>query len=235
MSAPHPVPSQSHTILKALVLDLDGTLLDTAPGLTDALNRTLADIGRKPLTLDDVKPMIGDGVSTLIERAVAATGPALPPATIAEAVARYRALMSDIPLPPVFAGARAALGQFNEWGIKLAVCTNKPEAAARDVLDRTRLIHFLDVVIGADMAPLKPDPAMVNQALGALGVAANEAALIGDSEVDVATAQAAKLAVVLMTHGYVRGTLTGAGADAIADGFAGLADALRQIGFRIGA
>jgi phosphoglycolate phosphatase len=234
LSAQHPVPTHANLALKALVIDLDGTLLDTAPGLTDALNKALAEVGRSPLTLADVKPMIGDGVDTLIERAMAATGGALSPSALAATVARYRALMRDMPMPPAFAGARAALGRFNEWGVKLAVCTNKPEAAARDVLDKTQLIHFLDVVVGADAAPLKPDPAMVHQALDALGVNASVAALIGDSEVDVATAQAAHLPVVLLAHGYVRGTLADAGADAVADGFDVLPDALRQIGFRIG-
>ena len=233
LSAQPTVPTPAILTLKALVIDLDGTLLDTAPGLTDALNKALAEVGRSPLTLAAVKPMIGDGVDTLIERAMTATGGALSPIVFTETVERYRALMRDIPTPPAFAGARAALGQFNEWGIKLAVCTNKPEAAARDVLDRTQLIHFLDIVVGADAAPLKPDPAMVNQALDALGVDACATALIGDSEVDVATAHAAHLPVVLMAHGYVRGTLDNAGADAVADNFAALPDALRRIGFQI--
>ena len=234
MTAQHPVPTHANLTLKALVIDLDGTLLDTAPGLTDALNKALAEVGRSPLTLAAVKPMIGDGVDTLIERAMAATGGALSATAFTETVERYRALMRDIPRPRAFAGARAALGQFNEWGIKLAVCTNKPEAAARDVLDQTQLIHFLDVVIGADAAPLKPDPTMVNQALDALGVDSDGTVLIGDSEVDVATAHAAHLPVVLMSHGYVRGTLANAGADAVADDFAALPDALRRIGFQIG-
>ena len=234
LSAQPTVPTPAILTLKALVIDLDGTLLDTAPGLTDALNKALAEVGRSPLTLGAVKPMIGDGVNTLIERAMTATGGALSPIVFTETVARYRALMRDMPMPPTFAGARAALGQFNEWGIKLAVCTNKPEAAARDVLDRTQLIHFLDVVVGADAAPLKPDPAMINQALDALGVDVGATVLIGDSEVDVATAHAAHLPVVLMAHGYVRGTLADSGADAVADDFAALPDALRRIGFQIG-
>lgn len=220
--------------LRALVLDLDGTLLDTAPDLTDALNQALADAGRLPLTLAAVKPMIGDGVEALIMRAAEATGGPLSTAAFGQVVERYRDLMHQAPTPPVFAGAHAALGAFNEQGIKLAVCTNKPMASACDVLDRTRLIPFLDMVVGADGAPLKPDPAMVNQALSTLGVAANEAAMIGDSEVDVATAQAARLSVVLLGHGYVRGPIAEAGADAVASDFASLPATLTQIGFRIG-
>jgi phosphoglycolate phosphatase len=220
--------------LKALVLDLDGTLLDTAPGLTGALNQALADVGRPKLTLDAVKPMIGDGVEALIERAAIATGGPLATAAFEQTIARYRTLMQSAPTPTVFAGARAALGNFNEHGIKLAVCTNKPEAAARQVLDRTNLIPFLNAVIGADNIPLKPDPAMINRALDELGVDADAAVLIGDSEVDVATARAAHLPVVLLSHGYVRGPIAEAGADAVTGDFASLPDALTQIGFRFG-
>jgi phosphoglycolate phosphatase len=230
LAVQHPTASR---ILKALVLDLDGTLLDTAPGLAGALNQALAAVGRPSLMLDAVKPMIGDGVRTLIERAANATGGPLPAATFEQVVERYRNLMHQAPTPPVFAGVRAALGTFNERGIKLAVCTNKPEAAARDVLDRTNLIPFLDTVIGADNVPLKPDPTMVKQALEALGVGAHEAALIGDSEVDVATARAAHLPVILLSHGYVRGPIDQAGADAVAGDFASLPALLAQIGFRI--
>jgi phosphoglycolate phosphatase len=228
-----PIPPPMRT-LQALVLDLDGTLLDTAPGLTEALNRALSEMGRSPLQLVDVKPMIGDGVDTLIERAAMATGGPLTPASFAEIVGRYRALMRDAPPPATFPGVRAALGKLNEQGVKLAVCTNKPEAAAREVLDRTQLISFLDTVIGADAAPLKPDPTMVRRALAVLGAEASSSALVGDSEVDVATARAAELPVVLLAHGYVRGTLADAGADATARGFADLPAALGSLGFQIG-
>jgi phosphoglycolate phosphatase len=219
--------------LRALVLDLDGTLLDTAPGLTEALNRALAEAGRPPLTLADVKPMIGDGVDVLIERAAMATGGPLPPAVFADVAVRYRGLMRTAPPPAVFPGARAMLGKLNEQGVKLAVCTNKPEAAAREVLDRTRLIPFLDAVVGADGAPLKPDPAMVGRALAALGADTTSSALIGDSEVDVATARAAELPVILLAHGYVRGDLAAAGADAVASSFTELPAALAAIGLHI--
>jgi phosphoglycolate phosphatase len=215
-----------------LILDLDGTLLDTAPGLTEALNLALAEAGRPELALADVKRMVGDGVDALIERAATATGGPLAPAALAGVAARYRALMRAAAPPAAFPGVHAALGKLNEQGIKLAVCTNKPEAAAREVLDRTRLIPFLDAVIGADAAPLKPDPAMVLRALAALGAGADESALIGDSEVDVATARAAKLPVVLMEHGYVRSALP-AGADATARSFAELPAALDSIGLPI--
>jgi len=215
------------------VLDLDGTLVDTAPGLTEALNQALAEADRSPLALADVKAMIGDGVDILVERAALATGGPFPAERLATTVARYRALMRDAPLPTVFPGVRAALGDLNERGVKLAVCTNKPEAAAREILDRTQLIAFLDTVVGADEAPLKPDPTMVRLALAELDVESPDAALIGDSEVDVATARAAGLAVVLLGYGYVRGMLADAGADATAEDFGGLPAALGTIGFRI--
>jgi phosphoglycolate phosphatase len=215
--------------LRGLIFDLDGTLLDTAPGLADALNRALADAGRPPLPVAAVKVMIGDGVDKLIERALEATGGMLPDSARAKIAERYRALMRAAAPPPAFAGAHEALGDLNERGVRLAVCTNKPEAAALDVLDQAGLMPFLEAVVGADEAPLKPDPTMVHRALAALQ--ADAAALAGDSEVDVATARAANLPVVLLAHGYVRGPLADAGADAIAASFAALPAALESIGF----
>lgn len=219
--------------LRGLIFDLDGTLLDTAPGLADALNRALADAGRPPLPIAAVKPMIGNGVDKLIERALGATGGMLSDSARAEIAERYRALMRAAAPPPAFAGAREALGDLNERGVRLAVCTNKPEAAALDVLDQAGLMPFLDAVVGADEAPLKPDPAMVYRALAVLQAPADAAALAGDSEVDVATARAASLPVVLLAHGYVRGPLADAGADAVAESFAALPAALERLGFAL--
>jgi phosphoglycolate phosphatase len=221
--------------LLGVVLDLDGTLLDTAPGLTEALNGALAEVGRRPLTVDQVKPMIGDGVEILIERAADATGGELPPDEHVRTVLRYRALMQETPPPGAFPGARDTLERLRLAGVRLAVCTNKPNAAAREVLARTGLADLLQSIVGADAAPLKPDPTMVREALLTLDVAPAHAVLIGDSEVDVATARAASLPVVLLGHGYVRGRLVDAGADATTNGFASLIPTLESIGFRIGA
>jgi phosphoglycolate phosphatase len=220
--------------LLGVILDLDGTLLDTAPGLTEALNRALAHAGRRPLSLAEVKPMIGDGVERLIERAAEATGGPLPPDDHVQTVLRYRALMLEAPPPPVFPGARGVLESLREAHVMLAVCTNKPEAAARDVLRTTGLADLLNAIVGADAAPLKPDPTMIRTALELLDLAPENAALVGDSEVDVATARAASLPVVLLGHGYVRGPLVDAGADATTNDFATLLPALASIGFRIG-
>lgn len=219
--------------LRALVLDLDGTLLDTAPGLTDALNQTLVETGRPMLAVAAVKPMIGDGVDVLIQRAAAATGGPFPPEQFPDVTARYRALLHETPLPKVYPGARAMLGKLNEQGVKLAVCTNKPDAAARDVLDRTGLIPFLDAVIGADAAPLKPDPTMVHRALTVMQAEPVNAAFIGDSEVDVLTGHAAGLPVVLLEHGYLRGHLSDSGADAHARSFSELPTTLKSIGLQV--
>jgi phosphoglycolate phosphatase len=238
VSRPEESPAMDRTIdaraLLGVVFDLDGTLLDTAPDLAAALNRALAAVGRRPLSLGEVKPMIGDGVERLIERASAATGGPLPPDDHVRTVDRYRAAMLDAPVPSVFPGARGVLESLREAHVRIAVCTNKPNAAAREVLSRAGLADLLDTIVGADVAPLKPDPTMVREALLTLDVGTGNAVLVGDSEVDVATARAASLPVVLLGHGYVRGRLVEAGADATTNGFATLLPTLTSIGFRIG-
>jgi phosphoglycolate phosphatase len=220
--------------LLGAIFDLDGTLLDTAPDLTLALNRALAAVGRRALSIDEVKPMIGDGVERLIERAEAATGGWLPPDDHVRIVQRYRAYILEAPVPPVFPGARGVLESLKEAHIRVAVCTNKPNAAARYVLHRAGLTDLLDAVVGADVAPLKPDPTMVCEALLEIDVAPEYAVMVGDSEVDVATARAASVPVVLLGHGYIRGRLIDAGADATTNDFATLLPTLASIGFRIG-
>jgi phosphoglycolate phosphatase len=142
--------------------------------------------------------------------------------------------MLAAPVPPVFRGAVDVLEDLRAADIRLAVCTNKPSAAARKVLADAGLAPLLDAVVGADPAPLKPDPTMVREALLAIDVAPVDAVLIGDSEVDVATARNAHVPVVLLGHGYVRGRLTDAGADATTNDFSSLLATLASIGFRIG-
>ncbi|MGE5537384.1 MAG: HAD-IA family hydrolase [Gemmatimonas sp.] len=229
------VQTASTRALHGVVFDLDGTLLDTAPGLTEALNRVLREVGRAPLAVAQVKPMIGDGVDRLIQRAAEATGGPLPPDDHVRTVLRYRALMLEAPAPAAYPGAREALERLRLADVRLVVCTNKPSAAARDVLRDSGLDDLLNGVVGADAAPLKPDPTMVREALLTIEVSPSHAVLVGDSEVDVATARAAGIAVVLLGHGYVRGPLIEAGADATTNGFATLLPTLESIGFRIGA
>jgi phosphoglycolate phosphatase len=165
----------------------------------------LRHFGRSPLSLGEVTTMIGDGTVRLVERALGAR-PGVP---VEHAIAHEHFIASyeanpvalTRPYPGVEEGIRYLAGR----GIRLAVCTNKPERASRTILEAVGLDGFFERVIGGDTTPWrKPDRRVADFLLAELGVAAADTLLVGDSEVDAATAAAASLKFVLMSYGYHR-------------------------------
>jgi phosphoglycolate phosphatase len=183
-----------------VVFDLDGTLIDSAPALNHAVNGMLADLGRPPLDLARTTGFIGAGVGKLVERALAATGG---PAPRARALFDARYAATPTALTRLFPGAPEALGALQARGLRLGLCTNKPQGPADKVLAETGLAPFFDAAVGArEGLALKPDPAPLRLCLSELGAAAGEALYVGDSEVDAETAQAAGVRFALFTRGY---------------------------------
>jgi phosphoglycolate phosphatase len=219
--------------IRFVILDLDGTLIDSAPDLHAAANRVLAAAGRAPLDLPMVTRFIGDGVRKLVERAFAATGPALTPAALdratADFTARYEAAASVLTRP--YPGVPETLARLRAAGMRLAVCTNKPAAAAGIVLRDLGLAPLLDAVSGGDsVANRKPHPDHVHDALARIGGTPAAAAMVGDSELDIAAGQAAGLATVAVTYGYARVPYPELGADRLIDRFDRLDAALAALG-----
>ncbi|MEM6487426.1 MAG: phosphoglycolate phosphatase [Pseudomonadota bacterium] len=188
--------------MRAVVFDLDGTLVHSAPDIHAAANAVLAEIGRPPLSLDQVCGFIGNGVVKLIERALAATGGVR---DLDTAVARFRAIYGAAParLTQPYEGVRACLSALRRADLALAVCTNKPEAPARAILQALDLSAPFPVVVGGDTVGVaKPDPAPLLACLGALGVGVGDTLFVGDSETDEDTAQRAGVAFAHFTRGY---------------------------------
>jgi phosphoglycolate phosphatase len=189
-----------------VVFDLDGTLIDSAADLALAVNAMLADLGCDPLPVPEVRRMIGDGVAMLVARALAARHCAtVDPARAAEIFMRH--YESDATsLTTTFPGAGAALRALRSAGIPLAICTNKPARITADILSSLGLAQHFARVIGGDSLPYrKPDPRVLHAVLEAFAASPQDSLLVGDSEVDAATAQAAGVPFVLMKHGYRRG------------------------------
>lgn len=189
-----------------VVFDLDGTLIDSAPDIAAALNAMLADYGREPLPVEDVRRMVGDGVAMLVARALAAgEGERADPAEAAQTFMRHYE-SGATSLTTVFPGAVQALQTLRAAGIPLAVCTNKPARPTADILDTLGLARYFARVIGGDSLPFrKPDPRMLLTLLEAFAAGPERSLLVGDSEVDAATARAAGVPFVLVKHGYRRG------------------------------
>lgn len=195
-----------------MLFDLDGTLLDTVADIAQALNGALREQGLGKLTVDEVRTFIGRGVQVLIERALARLGPAGARADAARLLesfhAHYARLEEDGALTArVYPGVAAGLAALQAAGLAIAVVTNKPARAARDVLAARQLARWIKAVVGGDSGlPRKPHPAPLLAACEQLGVMPAHALMVGDSLVDVQAARAAGLAVVCVPYGYNEGS-----------------------------
>lgn len=216
----------------ALLFDLDGTLVHSVPDLRAALNKILAEDGRRQLDDDAVARMVGNGVRKLVERGYDATGGAPADAAAVDAlVDRFMAIYGAAPaeLTRPYDGVHETLESFRAAGHPMGVCTNKPVDASNALLQAVGLAGYFDVVIGGgSTVELKPHPAPVLAALKALDRTAADALFIGDSPNDSEAARAAGLDVICVTFGYRRCSVEELGADALVDHFADLPAAVAK-------
>ena len=191
--------------IDAVVFDLDGTLVDSAPDLHAAANAMLRELGREQLALEVVISFVGNGVRKLVERSLKATGGVPDEAESLAALALFERHYSEhsADLTRTYPGVPEALAGLRRSGRKLAICTNKPHELAVDVVRRLGLNHFVELTVGGGLLPqLKPDPAPLIHCLAQLGVAPAGALFVGDSETDEATAAAAGIPFALFAGGY---------------------------------
>ena len=217
---------------KAILFDLDGTLVDSAPDITAAVNELLAGRRLPALTLEQVKSMIGNGVKKLVERAFVASGRPLSRAELDDANREmapiYRRHLTR--LTRLMPGAAETVAQLHVAGIAMGVATNKPQVATREILLHFGLIERLRVIVGGDaVSHKKPAPDALLIALDRLGVAPSDALMVGDSVTDVIAARAAGMAVALIRGGYTVDPVERLGADFICDSLLDLPAALEEL------
>ncbi len=203
-----------------LLMDLDGTLIDSVPDLLGALNRMGKQRGFRPFDRAEVTPMVGDGIRPLLERVFAARGAPFDETAEAPYVADYTAHSADETRP--FPGVVDTLKTFADAGWKLAVCTNKAAKPTHAVLAALGLTPFLSAIGGGDSFPTrKPDPGHVLSTLEMAGGSVHQAVMVGDHRNDVLAATGAHVPCIFAAWGY--GPLSMAeGAAAVADRFADL-------------
>ena len=189
---------------RAVLIDLDGTMVDSAPDIVAASNRMLAELCAPPLSPAVVASFIGNGVPTLVRRLLAAS-PGL--TGIGEDAAKTIFLRhyhdTNGRFGNLFAGVAEGLTALQHGGFRLGCVTNKPMAYTIPLLQAFGLERFMQAVVGGDsIAQMKPDPAPLLHACELLGVAPARTVLVGDSHVDVAAARAAQMPVAIVRYGY---------------------------------
>lgn len=196
--------------VKAVLLDLDGTLLDTVLDLHAAANGMLRDLGRPDVAIEDIRAYVGRGIPNLVKRVLAgnleaADDPSSPPEN---ALASFKKHYAEVnghasrPFPGVMDGLRALKAK----GLPLGVITNKAGAFTSVLLERTGVAPFMDVVVSGDQLPRpKPDPMPVIWACGRLGVSPADTLLVGDSVHDFKAGKSAGCKVFLVPYGYNEG------------------------------
>lgn len=193
--------------IRAVLFDLDGTLIDTLPDLHAAACAMLNDLGRPPLPLESIRAYVGRGIPNLIKRVLAnslhvAEDPNPPPP---EAVASYRRHYAheNGRNAKVYPGVLEGLASLRAQGVPLGVVTNKADAFIQPLLEQTGLSGYFDVLVGGDRLPkVKPDPMPLVWACGRLGVSPTETLFVGDSINDALAARAAGCPVFLLPYGY---------------------------------
>lgn len=215
--------------VRAVLLDLDGTLLDTAPDLAAAVNAMLAGQGLDPLPERTVRDLIGRGIPHLVEKSLVAAGRPLTcelePA-LNSFGGHYARLNGRASRP--YPGVLEALERLRAAGLKLACVTNKAAAFTAPLLEKTGLAPLLDAVVSADqVGRRKPHPAPFLHACKLLGVTPDRAVVIGDSANDAEGARAAGCQVLLVSYGYSEGRdVRELGANAVATTFTEAAQVL---------
>jgi phosphoglycolate phosphatase len=191
--------------IRAVIFDLDGTLVDSAPDLMLATNHVLSMHRRRPISMQEVRAFVGHGAKALIARGWAATGEPIDDKSLDYYHAEFlRYYEKNIAVTSAaFPGAIKLLKRCAAEGIKMGVCTNKVEGLSVRLLQALDLAKYFDAVVGPDTINIaKPDAAPYLETLKRLGVAAGNSIMIGDSETDVSTARAAGVPIIAVSFGY---------------------------------
>jgi phosphoglycolate phosphatase len=212
-----------------VAFDLDGTLADTAPDIAAALNLMLADLARPALAPETIRGLIGDGAKNLIRKALAATGGATD-ALVEQGypvyLGHYGANVCDGTMR--YPDVEQAMDGLAALGVRLAICTNKPEQLTMGLLEALGWTGRFAAIVCGDTFPVrKPDPRPLLETIARAG--GGRTAFVGDSIIDAETARAVGTPFVAVSFGFRDRPVEQFGADAVIDSFADLIPVLRAL------
>jgi phosphoglycolate phosphatase len=217
---------------KAVVFDLDGTLVDTLPDLHAAVATLLRERGLAAPSPAVVRRMIGDGARKLVERSLEWSAGQVDAAGLDAAHERFLAIYNAAPCREsrAFANAEAALDALAAAGFTLGVCTNKPQRPTDAILAALGLAPRFSAVVGGDVvARCKPHPDHLREVLGRMGATPASTVMVGDSRNDLAAARGCDMRCILVGFGYSAEPVDTLGADRVIGDFAELGPALERL------
>ena len=186
---------------QAVLFDLDGTLVDSAPDFIAVINRMRADRGHDPMALGDLRPVVSKGSRAMLAAGFPDVGSSEREAWVQEFLDRYEAELGLHGKP--FDGVEPVLAALEAHGTPWGIVTNKPEYLARKLMPLLGWESRCAVLIGGDTLPVrKPDPLPLLHAAGSIGVAASDCVYVGDDERDILAARAAGMPSVVALWGY---------------------------------
>lgn len=209
----------------AVLFDLDGTLVDSAPDIAAATNQLLRDYNLDEVSLEIVHTLIGDGVRKLVERAFVFRDQTLSTEQLDQCHSRmmevYGLHLTNLSQP--YPGVSNLLQLLENRGRRCAVVTNKPEAFAREIITHFGWNDHFAHIIGGDTLPTrKPDPGPLLHACRKLGVTPSETIMVGDGSADIQAAKNAGMRSVCVRGGYTQIPVSELGADIVVDDFSKL-------------
>jgi phosphoglycolate phosphatase len=194
--------------VKAVMIDLDGTLLHTAPEIAKAANAMLNAVNFPNLHLELVESFIGEGAPLLVKRCLTTTLGVAPDADLLDRAERlfFEHYANNSTESRPYAGVEDGLKALSDAGYRLACVTNKPEKFTLPLLKKSGLHDFFEIVVSGDtLAKKKPDPIQLQHICAEFDVLPAEAMLVGDSATDIAAAHAAGCFIVTVPYGYNQG------------------------------
>ena len=216
----------------AVLLDFDGTLVDSAPDIIAAVNRLMGELGHAAVNYDEYRNSAGDGARHLLEQVLAAESVTFAeaewPPLVGRLLEHYYEIMTDNTRP--YPAVPDTLAEIHATGMALAVCTNRVTWTTARLLEHFGLAEMFGAVLCSDnVSAKKPDARHLQEAMQQLGTAPERTIMIGDTATDVAAARNAGIKVVLVSYGYSKQPAAELGADAVLAGFNELPALLAQM------